>query len=263
MKHNEATELLGAYALDAVDGDERSELEHHVATCNDCQAELDGYLTVTAVLAGAGEQAPDSAWDGISEHLHPEQPSLAPTPEAKPSNVIPLRSTNRWWVAVTAAAAVAALVLGGAYVSERSTVDGLRGEVASAESRAADAESALSGIQAETALARAARDAAESANSLQVSLRADSTAAATTIVLTEDGTGYIADSTLPALPEGRTYQLWAVVDGRVISAGVLGADPDVVPFRVDPVGLEALAITEEVVGGVAVSENPILVAWSK
>lgn len=84
-----------------------------------------------------------------------------------------------------------------------------------------------------------------------------------TIVLTEDGTGYVSESSLPALPDGRTYQLWAVVDGRVISAGVLGQDPEVVPFRVDPSGLEALAITEEIAGGVAVSENPILVAWSR
>jgi hypothetical protein len=263
MKHNEAAELLGAYALDAVEEDESPELETHVAACNECQAELDGYRTVAAVLAGAGELAPGTAWEGIIEKLDPELPSLVSAPREEHSNVIPLRSTARWWVSATAAAAAFAVVLGVAYLAERSTVEGLRGEVTAAQSRAADAESALAGIEAENALARAARDAAESANSLQVSLRADSTAAATTIVLTEDGTGYIADSTLPALPEGRTYQLWAVVDGRVISAGVLGPDPEIVPFHVDPVGLEALAITEEVVGGVAVSENPILVAWSK
>ena len=33
MSHDEASDLLGAYALDAVDGDERTELEAHLETC--------------------------------------------------------------------------------------------------------------------------------------------------------------------------------------------------------------------------------------
>lgn len=262
MRHNEAVELLGAYALHAVDTNETVELEHHLESCAQCRDELDGYRAVTAVLAGSGEKPPETAWVGIVDNLDPGVGDPDAQPDTKASNVVPFPTRKRW-IAATAAAAVVAMVLGSAFLAQRAAAERLRSDVTAAELRAADAESALSGIQAENALARAFRDAAESANSLQVSLRADSTAASTTIVLTSDGTGYVADSTLPDLPAGRTYQLWAVVDGRVISAGVLGADPDIVPFRVDPDGLEALAITEEVAGGVAVSENPILVAWSK
>ena len=50
-----------------------------------------------------------------------------------------------------------------------------------------------------------------------------------------DGTGYFMDHDLPALDPGSTYQLWAKVDDpdspRMVSLGVLGADRDVVRFR--------------------------------
>jgi hypothetical protein len=39
--HDEATELLASLALDAVDSEERAELELHVESCLDCQQELD------------------------------------------------------------------------------------------------------------------------------------------------------------------------------------------------------------------------------
>ncbi len=81
------------------------------------------------------------------------------------------------------------------------------------------------------------------------------------IVILPDGTGFVFRNTLDPLPEDSTYQLWAVVDQKVISAGVLGNQPDLVPFRIDPEGLEGLVITREVAGGVAVSEADPVVAW--
>ena len=63
------------------------------------------------------------------------------------------------------------------------------------------------------------------------------------------------------MPDGFTYQLWAVIDEKVISAGVLGNRPDIVPFHIDPDGLQALVITQEVYGGVPQSEGEPVVAW--
>ncbi|MDH3307877.1 MAG: anti-sigma factor, partial [Acidimicrobiia bacterium] len=83
------------------------------------------------------------------------------------------------------------------------------------------------------------------------------------VVLSSDGTGYVARHNLPALTDGRTYQLWAVIDDRVISAGVLGPDPGVVPFRVDTPDLQGFAITAETSGGVAVSSEQPVAAWLK
>lgn len=88
----------------------------------------------------------------------------------------------------------------------------------------------------------------------------DSSQAVFSAVLAADGRGYLTAESLPALPGDRTYQLWAIVDDRVISAGVLGSDPDVSQFRVEG-NLVGLAVTEEIVGGVAVSENDPVAVW--
>ena len=60
---------------------------------------------------------------------------------------------------------------------------------------------------------------------------------------------------LPALAADRTYQLWALADGQKISAGVLGARPQVVAFRYAPSGLSGFAVTDEHAGGVVSTQN--------
>ena len=40
LTHDEAAELLGAYALDAVEADERDAIEHHLNECPRCRAEV-------------------------------------------------------------------------------------------------------------------------------------------------------------------------------------------------------------------------------
>ena len=95
----------------------------------------------------------------------------------------------------------------------------------------------------------------------RVTLGSEVSGANAIIVLMPDGTGYVAEHTLQPLPADRTYQLWAIVGGKVISAGVLGSNPGVVPFHIDPEGFEGFAITEEEVGGVVSSQNDAVVAW--
>ena len=73
-------------------------------------------------------------------------------------------------------------------------------------------------------------------------------------VLVPDGTGYLWSGGLPLTDPDRTYQLWAIVGTEAISAGVLGPNPSVAPFRITG-DVTALAITEEVAGGVVASEN--------
>ena len=73
-------------------------------------------------------------------------------------------------------------------------------------------------------------------------------------VILPDGRGYLAEDNLRRLPAGRTYQLWALGGEEPISAGVLGADPRIMPFAVDP-RITGLAITSELAGGVVASRN--------
>ena len=72
-----------------------------------------------------------------------------------------------------------------------------------------------------------------------------------------DGTGLLAAQDLPALQD-KDYQLWGVIGDQVISLGVLGERPEVVPFSAAG-DLRGLAITAEQPGGVVTSQQqPLL-----
>ena len=82
----------------------------------------------------------------------------------------------------------------------------------------------------------AAAQAMTGADTQRITLGSQVSGANAIIVLLPDGTGYLSEHTLQPLPPERTYQLWAIIDGKIISAGILGSDPGVVPFRIDPQG---------------------------
>src|SRR5205814_1949498 len=62
VTHQEIEELLGAYALDAVDTDERDLVDAHLAGCPRCASEVAGYRETAAMLAAhGGGRAPDGS----------------------------------------------------------------------------------------------------------------------------------------------------------------------------------------------------------
>jgi vacuolar-type H+-ATPase subunit H len=63
-------------------------------------------------------------------------------------------------------------------------------------------------------------------------------------VVTRAGDGYVDAGDLPALEDGRTYQLWADADGEAVPVTLLGRDPGVVRFTV-PAGASSVTVTEE------------------
>jgi anti-sigma-K factor RskA len=80
------------------------------------------------------------------------------------------------------------------------------------------------------------------------------------VVVAADGTGYVVADSLPRLTDDRTYQLWLVVDDKVISAALLGNDPELIQFRAEG-DIAAIAISNEVAGGVVVSEVAPTALW--
>ena len=73
------------------------------------------------------------------------------------------------------------------------------------------------------------------------------------VLLAADGEGYIVGDTLPTLPIGRTYQLWGVKDGLVLSLGVMGRAPKAMPFAADEQWSQ-LVLTDEASPGVVTSK---------
>jgi anti-sigma-K factor RskA len=92
-------DLSAAYALDALDDDERRAYEEHLAGCERCRAEVASFSSTAEVLAYAAAPAtpPPALRNRILVAAGSERP-----------NVVPLRP--RWAYPVAAAAAVAACV---------------------------------------------------------------------------------------------------------------------------------------------------------
>jgi hypothetical protein len=79
-------------------------------------------------------------------------------------------------------------------------------------------------------------------------------------VLLPDGSGYLRNDGMTALPPGKTYQLWALSEAGgetvAISAGALGSDPRAVAFHTSgPVS--GLGLTVEDAPGVVTSSQPM------
>jgi hypothetical protein len=238
----EIEELIGAYALDAVDDDEREAVERHLAVCARCRAELVEHREVAALLAYDGQPAPDDVWDRIVVSLEEPPPAMRLTvePTAEAASLAERRRAKgqrRLLAAAAAIAAAVALVLGLVVVAQRDDA-GSPSLVALADEALADPSSTR------TTLRPSGGELGPEA----------------TAVVTADGRGFLLAPELPALASDRTYQLWGVVGDEAISLGVLGSDPDVVAFNVDdPARFGAYAITDETSGGVIASQNEPLV----
>jgi Anti-sigma-K factor rskA/Putative zinc-finger len=247
FSHEDIQGLLGAFALDAVDDDERDVIEAHLAGCPRCRAEVEGHRETAALLAHRGERAPEGVWNRIAEALDEAPPALdlARITAKRAHRTISLRLA----AATMAAAAAITLFLGVAI--GRNDNDGLD----RLEQLARDMEK---GVVHNAAFAALSNPQAE-----QVQLASADGKPMAKIVRLPDGTGYLVPTNLGQLPAGRVYQLWAVRSDAKISLGVLGDTPEVAAFRMTgPVA--AFAVTEEQIGGVGASQNqPVMVGYTK
>ena len=266
--HHDIQELLGAFALDAVDEEERDVIEAHLAGCPRCRAEVEGHRETAALLAHSGDRAPEGVWDRIAEALDESPPvmdltRIAPTgpgvaePVGRPDDLsgrrearaarrsIPLRVA----AATMAVAAALTLFLGVALGHRDNGGLGRFDKIVDAMQQAG--------------VSNAAYAALNDPRAEQVKLASSDGKATAQVVRLPDGTGYLVPTALAALPAGRVYQLWAVRSDAKISLGVLGANPEVSAFRMTGPVL-AYAVTEEAAGGVAATANqPVIVGYVK
>lgn len=245
--HDDIRSLLGVYALDAIDDpDELRAVELHLTGCAECRAEVDSHRSVTSAMAEAELEAPPGLWGRIEGELAAE----------------PAQHPRRLWnltnlTSIAAVVAVAAAISMGALWSEAN------GDVSDLKDRVSELEAAV--VQAEAALAQAdpvelaVERAREAGAAFEVTVSGE-IGSGTAIVL-PDGQGWLTDLSYAQLGPAETYQLWAIQDGIVISAGVLGSHPGTVSFHVDADRLDGLVITIERAGGVVSSENPAAAAW--
>jgi hypothetical protein len=73
-QHREIQELLGAYALDAVDKDVAEVIDQHLEECVKCSVEVAQHHEVAGLLANSGGASPAGLWDGIAARLNGASP---------------------------------------------------------------------------------------------------------------------------------------------------------------------------------------------
>lgn len=226
-------ELLGAYALDAVDDDERRRVDDYLEINPRAYAEVQAHREVATMLAFSGMDAPEDLWTRISDEIG----SDAPPPGPELAKVLSLDdhprrrriSTIAPWLMSAAAVAVVIFVAIGL---------------------ADDADAPNEPLATAVELARADRD------SRTTVLVAEGSEASAEAIIDQDGHGFVLARELPTLPDGQTYQLWGVVEGGdVISLGIFGPNPEIETFSVDG-PIDALAITIEQYPGVVSNGNP-------
>lgn len=229
-------------------------MQLHVDQCSECRDELDQHLDVVALLSSTERSAPTHLWETIVDSI-PDARTLN-EPGRVHRNSPADSGWNHSWV--MRAAVIAAVFA----ITSTSIVQTVRLNNAIAELAVEQATvTALTEELQRPPLDMAVAAALSDSEGVQLTLGSQVSGSNAIIVLMADGTGYLAEHTLQPLPADRTYQLWAIIDGKIISAGILGSNPGVVPFRIDPDGFAGFAITEESVGGVEASANDPVVAW--
>ena len=264
-------ELLGAYALDALQADERDRVEDYLRVNPKAAAEVHEHREVATMLAFTGMDAPAGLWSKITAEIEADAPAPGPElakvfavdppkpphgsphgspyvppptpaavstgPSATDSTVVPdARRSRRRRVGVWAsgAAAVVALAVAGSalVIGARDTVS--NDPIADAFGRAADDR-----------------------GSVRAELVSEGSSAAAQGVIDPDGHGYLDAAALPRLAPDETYQLWGVLvaNGDVVSLGILGGDPGLETFTIEE-EVSALAVTVEVAPGVISDGNP-------
>lgn len=243
MSHDEAFELLAPLALDALEAEVLVEVEAHVATCPQCQRELDELREVATALGNTVEAPPEELWASIAAHLYdapradeaPPPPLLTAYPNAQRRRVQRVvRRTRVIAASALLAAAAAILVLALNLSSETDHVTNLQQALATS----------------------AVRQALATPGHRVVTLSGSNHEALATFVVLRDGTGYLVRSTMAALPAGKTYQLWGFVAGRPVSIGIMGSSPSQVAFTLaSSPRPTSLGVTVEPAGG---SRTPTL-----
>lgn len=225
MNETSIHELAAAYALDAVDQQERVLFEAHLPGCDRCRRAVEGFTEVTAQLSEGIEQPPPASLrERVLDRVarEPQEPAGSSRTTGRHEAGRPAPRRTSWLIGLAAAALVA---VGGVVATQ----------MWPAQQSVPTAEQVM---QAEDAR----RYTEELDGSTITVVHSDSVGRS--VVVTED---------MPAPPQGQDYQLWFVhEDGTAVSAGLMpyqDTDRVEVLLEGEPEGAVAVGVTVEPAGG--------------
>jgi anti-sigma-K factor RskA len=249
--HEQFADDLSLYALGALQGEERRDVEKHLKDCPDCRhelAQLQGDLALLALSAG-GPKPPLRSRGRLMA-------AIAQEPRRTPLRLLKRKT---WWTALGWAAAAIAFTV--TFLLLRKNTD-LRQRVAALEANSAGQQEQL--LQAKELIATLT-----SADAVHFTLVAGTVPPqpqGKAIYLPTSGTLVFLASNMPELPPQKTYELWLIpTSGAPIPAGLFKPDTHGSAALIKPplpTGVEAktFAITVEPgSGSTAPTSTPIMV----
>ena len=260
--HDELTLLAPAYALGALDPDERSAFEEHLATCDICSAEVRSLSRIAAGMAQTPIQVsprPElrgrvlSAVGATNAMRQPQAPSAPSKAYAGPAVWLP-------YAAMVVLAAGFAIYAWG----QRNEIRSLSARVEDSASSARDSERELAEALRRALQAQATIDVLTAPDLVRFDLagQKDAPSASGRAFWSRQRGMVFSGANLPPLPPGRVYQVWVITNAPApISAGLLGEDGSGI-FMTPPdiAAPKLVAVTNEPAGGVlAPTTTPFLV----
>jgi len=237
--HEQFADLAGAYALGALDAAERAAFEQHLPTCAECQQ-----LVADAQLV----------MDALPLTLTLGQPPAALRNRIMMSGTAPVAaSTASGWLAI--AATLLAVVAGGFAWTQYRQVAASQVAATQSQAQLEALQAQLSALQGQADGARQTIDILAADDVARIELKGQPAAPSST------GRAYWSASrgllfsavNLPALPQGRVYQLWYVTAAAPVSAALVTPDAEgrYTLIAPSPAGVTptAFAVTIEPAGG--------------
>lgn len=220
-------EAAAAYALGALDHAEEREFEEHLAHCDECQREIESLKGTAASLAFVADLPPPP----------PElRKRILEQAVAERAVVVPFR--RRLVLPAVAAAGIAAAVALGIWVASLSS--------------SLDRERSARRTDARALAVLAARD------SRAVSL----SGADGQLVVAGGGDAALVVRNMPAVPQGRAYEIWVLEDtAQPRAAGLFpGGRTSVVALKVRvPAGARVAVTVERAKGSTRPTSKPVVV----
>ena len=230
---DELRELLGAFALGAVEPGEREKVEAFVLEDRDARTELHQLEHAVAWLGHGSPRPSRASWNAVQREMEADLEAervavVTSTPDSTaPVADLAAHRNRRNWRQLVAVAAAAALLLG-------------------------------TGI----GVAKVILKDSKNPPGRSVALRAPDGGVPIRIVLERNGSGAVRSSDLPPALAGHVYQLWAQSSATapMHSAGLLGRSPKGHHVRV-PEGSFRIAVSVEPDGGsIEPTTDPIAVS---
>jgi anti-sigma-K factor RskA len=248
-EHEQYAEDLALYAMDALPGEDRENLEQHLATCASCRLGLEQLRGDTALLAlsAAGPRPPQRARKRLLEAIARE-PRIVATPTGE---------RRTWWGWLGWAATAAMLIVALSLWRENFA---LRETLASASSTAAENARQLEELRK----IAAPIIEPEAQRVTLVAAKTPPQPQGKAFYLRKRNSLLFLANNMPALPPAKAYELWLIpTTGAPIPAGVFKPDAHGSAIVVNPplpagAEVKAFAITVENEAGSSAPTSPVL-----